>query len=1233
MRVHGRTLRVTGAILLAIFGGRRGPNPARAEEPGAAEGTLVGVVRTASGPAAAAKVAVYRHEITVVDRLGRFDEGAFAARYLHPTAVEPSASEGTTDEEGRYRLEGLPVGTYEVLARAADGSAVGRLWPAEVTGRGEARAEIALGPPATLSGKVTHADGRPFVGTVFASFESDGTMVPLPYGGIPTRIAADGTFRCDALPSAPCWVYAVAPGRAAVLAFGGKLHGAWKPGSRVDLTVDAAAKPLEVVVVDAETHVALPGATVRSFSREDLTYRWSEATTSADGKATLPGWADVRATAPGYLPEEKEKVETASVTLEMRRGRTVRGIVRGPDRTPVAGVPVHVVGAGDHRVRSTRTGATGAYEVAALPAAALGILAFGDGWVPAEALALAREPSGAVPLDLLAQDATVDLNVVPGVGARVLVEAVDHKPIPGATVRVGTPGSGRMGTPVWMSDLFLLEPVATAADGVAELRGLIPGFSYPVRATATGHVASDGEVVPASAPVATTTLTLEPGRTITVRVRERGTGVPIPGASVVVWVATKRGGEMRQRGEELTAADGRVSFEGLPRTASACAVEAPRHLSRREDSHDIPESDSDARDLAFDVELVPGLSLAGRLRRSDGKPLYVPSIQANPVEATGAPSDRPWRTAEVGADGVFLVEGLAPGRYRLEAQDILEDGEGASIEVAVEADAGATGIEVTLPRPPAPEALRRARLRVLSPDGQPVPRAVTEIWGGFGSVSGSTAREGDLELDGETLEGFRVDIAYARDAEGRALPFGPAHFGPGAADAVEAEVRLPPGVVVEGKVVDPEGRPVAGVEVTARPEAVDAEGHAVWKCTWHGIEKTGTDGRFRFIGLAAEPYSYDLGVPRGFAAGPRVQSNAPASDVVIRIERSVDVVLTVLDAAGRPAVGAKVDVQPDGEAYHTRVKSIVDAAGHAHLLGLHPTRPYALEIQPPHATKGLLTLHRDGWVAREETVRLAAAGTVTGTIVDGDGRPWPGASVRWWLDGKEQRDLVADASGRFELGDLRPGELVLSAFGGEGRRDPEPELEGPKKTVTVGATDVTLTALRGVELTVRIAAPDPGAWKGLEAWVSRRDPKDPLGRTTHGVPIGPDGTFRSGPLVAGAPYAIWIPVGRTGLTALKTDVVGAAGELVLTPVAGQTIRGRVVADKPLNSPFRWIDAYGTGWNLRAQLDAEGRFELRGVPDGPCVLRAEATIGDAYYVGLLRDVRPGADVEVRIESEK
>jgi len=104
--------------------------------------------------------------------------------------------------------------------------------------------------------------------------------------------------------------------------------------------------------------------------------------------------------------------------------------------------------------------------------------------------------------------------------------------------------------------------------------------------------------------------------------------------------------------------------------------------------------------------------------------------------------------------------------------------------------------------------------------------------------------------------------------------------------------------------------------------------------------------------------------------------------------------------------------------------------------------------------------------------------------------------------------------------------------------------------------------------------------------------------------------------------------------ALKTDVRGTDGELVLTPVPGQTIRGRVVADKALIHPFRWIDAYGIGWNLRVHLDAEGRFELGGVPEGTCVLRGEATIGETYYTGTVRDVRPGgADVEVRIVPEK
>jgi len=1253
MREDGRWLRVAGAILLVILGGRRGPEPARADGPAPAgapaaapaaakpapgKGTLSGVVRTASGPAAGARVIVYRHEIPVADRLGRSDEDAFAARYLRPTSVEPTVPEVVADREGRFRIEALPVGTYEVLARAADGASVGRHWPAAVAIGREERAVIALGPPATLAGKVTHVDGRPFQGYVFASFEADGSMVPLPHGGIPTRIAPDGTYRFDALPSSPCWVYAVSPGRAAALAFGGRFHGTWKPGSRVDLVVDAAAKPLEVLVADAGTHVAIPGATVRSFSREDLTYRWSEATTGADGKATLRGWDNVRATAPGYVPEEKEKLEAAAVTLEMRRGRSVRGVVRGPDRAPVAGVPVHVVGASDYRIRSTRSGPTGAYEVTSLPAAALGIVAFGDGWVPADALALAKEQSGAVALDLTTKDAaSVDLTVVRGGSARILVQSIEQKPIAGASVSVGTPSTGQMGTPIWMSDLLVGDPAVTAADGSVLLAGLIPGFSYPVNATATGFVSAGAEVVPSAEVVASATLTLRPGRTITVRVTERGTGSPIPDAEVVVYVAREPGAQLRQGGQERTGVDGRVVFEGLPRSAAACAVHAPRHLTTREVSRDIPDSASDARDLVYDVELERGVSVRGRIRRADGKPLYIPSVKADPVEAAGVPSDRPWRTGDVEADGTFLLEGLAPGRYRLEAQDLLEEGQGDSIDAALEVAAGSADVEITLPRPPAPEALRRPRLLVLTPDGKPVARASAEVWSGGNSVSGSRVRDGILELDpwsGSTLEGIRVDIAFAEDAEGHALPFGPAHFGPGAGGAREAEVRLPPGVVAEGRVVDPDGRPVAGVGITARPEAVDADGNPAWRLRWHGTAKTGSDGRFVFVGLAAEPYSFELEVPRGLAAGPRVLATAPASDILIRIDRSVDVILTVLDASGVPAVGATVTAQAEGAAHHSSVKGIVDAAGHARLVGLHPTRPYALEIEPAGSAKGALTFRREGWVAREETFTLAGAATVSGTIVDEDGRPWPGASVRWWVDGKEQRDVFADAAGRFVLGGLRPGEIILSAFGGEGRGNPEPELEGPRKTVTAGATDVTLTAKRGVELVVRLVAPDPGAWRDLRAWVSRLDPKDPLGRKTFDVAIGPDGTFRSGPLVSGAPYAIWVPVGRTGLVALKTDVRGTDGELVLTPVPGQTIRGRVVADKALIHPFRWIDAYGIGWNLRVHLDAEGRFELGGVPEGTCVLRGEATIGETYYTGTVRDVRPGgADVEVRIVPEK
>jgi RNA polymerase sigma factor (sigma-70 family) len=150
-----------------------------------------------------------------------------------------------SDEEGRFRIEGLASGNATVLARV-DGMALFR-GSVAVPEQGEAALTLALEPEAVLTGHVRDAAGAPLAGVRVNVGETGGPFEAA------TTSAADGSFRVGALEAGrtlPAWIderrrgcarteFASVAGASAsweaVLELGGELRG------RV---LDAAGEPL-----------------------------------------------------------------------------------------------------------------------------------------------------------------------------------------------------------------------------------------------------------------------------------------------------------------------------------------------------------------------------------------------------------------------------------------------------------------------------------------------------------------------------------------------------------------------------------------------------------------------------------------------------------------------------------------------------------------------------------------------------------------------------------------------------------------------------------------------------------------------------------------------------------------------------------------------------------------------------------------------------------------------------
>ena len=110
---------------------------------------------------------------------------------------------GTTDSSGRYQLEGLPQGTYEVTALAG-GLAQQTVTGVTIGGAGTAgSADISLPAQAVITGTVALGSGGPTGGTV--------TVFAVPTGGTDPTLVFPGTVTGDSytIPNLPAGTYDV----------------------------------------------------------------------------------------------------------------------------------------------------------------------------------------------------------------------------------------------------------------------------------------------------------------------------------------------------------------------------------------------------------------------------------------------------------------------------------------------------------------------------------------------------------------------------------------------------------------------------------------------------------------------------------------------------------------------------------------------------------------------------------------------------------------------------------------------------------------------------------------------------------------------------------------------------------------------------------------------------------------------------------------------------------------
>lgn len=423
-------------------------------------------------------------------------------------------------------------------------------------------------------------------------------------------------------------------------------------------------------------------------------------------------------------------------------------------------------------------------------------------------------------------------------------------------------------------------------------------------------------------------LTDEP-ETLTVVVRRDEDDRPIEGAQVhVLRQVDPRIEGLPCPARAETGTDGSCRFERLPEGTVSVVAEADGYARSA-------ERQVLRRSSPVEIRLDTGYRLAGRLVDAEtGRTVggWLDAAAAGRVRA--------------GDDGRIIVDHApAPGPRSFHTATATAAGYADEKLLAGYVDDTRTcDLTFALQRP------ATLRVRCVAPDGRPLPdvivHAITQWQAPPQTIGGVTvprtvfdeSRSADTDAEGRTtLDGLHPG-SDGRDLTVRfyldGVPVLERAFPPLAAREVRdlGDVVLALGPTLRGTVLDADGRPAAGVTVSAAPSAPDDERRSTVGAAQFGDggrrAETDAAGRFTLVGLT--PGLWDLYAARDFATPGtlRLGVDAGSGDVTISLPRLVVLSGRVLDAQGAPAAGACVSAVRE-DAFGMRVSESVlcDAEG------------------------------------------------------------------------------------------------------------------------------------------------------------------------------------------------------------------------------------------------------------------------------------------------------------------
>ena len=411
---------------------------------------------------------------------------------------------------------------------------------------------------------------------------------------------------------------------------------------------------------------------------------------------------------------------------------------------------------------------------------------------------------------------------------------------------------------------------------------------------------------------------------------------------------------------------------------------------------------------------------------------------------------------------------------------------------------------------------------------------------------------------------------------------------------------------LEGQVIDAKDQPVAGARV-----AVDANPPKT--------VTTEADGAFVFEGLIARTYTVEAVADAGYAGPVRVRVGAKPEPVTLRI-KPVGTVEVVVTAEDKPVAGATVEFRTslawtaqtgaDGVAKLTSVGAVFG--------------PLAVRADGYAPVSMMLWVSGDPANPTRVAVTLAKGAPISGTVVDGAGKPVGGARVvatalseGFPVIDRRRDGVETKADGTFALPVVAAGTWRLTATQAE-------RAPGTSTPLTVDGvharTGVKIVLETGAVVRGKVVdskgAPVGSAdvsvvMRGAEFLRARRD-----------AFTAADGTFtirglarRTVDVVASheSGSSAIVPADLAAKpeadVTLTLDVTGAIEGTVVDSAGAAIGDAQVVAQPVWSGGTADREAWGVRGNSDTVTDQGGAFRFAGLPDGDYRIRAARPGGD------------------------